>query len=197
MPSVKQNQNHKKSRKVTIQTLDSSEVTDEAKKANEEVSDDTIRRRPYHNVEEPVKSESIQSESIQSEPVKEENEQGSKKSIFSQLNLVLEIAKQAQNKIPKVSDVAAMASYGSYVGVNLVKSKFPKSTALVEKVATDWVNDGDFKELPIDTPLVQHYVAQGLKQAKTVEKKIEERLDQTGVLTVAKHQLQRLKKILK
>lgn len=56
-----------------------------------------------------------------------------------------------------------------FQGSDHLKSQFPKSFALVEEVANDWLKDGDFKNLPIEQPLVQFYVGEGLRKVKVIE----------------------------
>lgn len=59
-----------------------------------------------------------------------------------------------------------------FQGSDHLKSQFPKSFALVEEVANDWVKDGDFKNLPIEQPLVQFYVGEGLRKVKAIEQTV-------------------------
>jgi len=61
-----------------------------------------------------------------------------------------------------------------FFGSELVRSRFPKSFALAEAVATDWAYDGQFDHLPIQNPLAQFAAQKGLLQAKQVEKKVVE-----------------------
>lgn len=64
----------------------------------------------------------------------------------------------------------------------LVRSKVPKAFEVAENVAEEWVNDGNFENIPVGHPLAQITVAAGLRKAKEVEKKLEER----GVFAMAK-----------
>lgn len=75
----------------------------------------------------------------------------------------------------------------------MVRDKIPKTFELAEKVATDWVNNGEFKDLPIEQPLAQYFVGEGLRRAKDVEKKVTDKLNETGVLPIVKSQLEVLK----
>ena len=70
----------------------------------------------------------------------------------------------SENEKPKVAI--------HFPGSELVRAKFPKSFDVAEAVATDWVHGGEFKELPIDQPLVQYVTQKGLQQAKEIEKKV-------------------------
>ncbi|MGZ3742619.1 MAG: hypothetical protein ACXWRE_11485 [Pseudobdellovibrionaceae bacterium] len=65
---------------------------------------------------------------------------------------------------------------------DVVRAKLPKAFNLAENVAEEWVNDGDFENVPLPHPLAQLTVAAGLRKAKEVEKKLEEK----GVFTIAK-----------
>lgn len=64
----------------------------------------------------------------------------------------------------------------------LVRAKVPKAFEVAENVAEEWVNDGNFENIPVGHPLAQITVAAGLRKAKEVEKKLEER----GVFAMAK-----------
>lgn len=63
-----------------------------------------------------------------------------------------------------------------------VRAKVPKAFDLAENVAEEWVNDGNFENVPLKHPLAQLTVAAGLRKVKEVEKKLEEK----GVFTLAK-----------
>ncbi len=64
----------------------------------------------------------------------------------------------------------------------LVRSKAPKAFEVAENVAEEWVNNGNFENIPVGHPLAQITVAAGLRKAKEVEKKLEEK----GVFAMAK-----------
>jgi len=64
----------------------------------------------------------------------------------------------------------------------LVRAKVPKAFEVAENVAEEWVNDGNFENIPVGHPLAQITVAAGLRKAKEVEKKLEEK----GVFAMAK-----------
>jgi len=64
----------------------------------------------------------------------------------------------------------------------LVRAKVPKAFEVAENVAEEWVNDGRFENIPVGHPLAQMTVAAGLRKAKEVEKKLEEK----GVFMMAK-----------
>lgn len=83
------------------------------------------------------------------------------------------------------------------MGTAMVKSSFPKPFELAEKVVEDWKQDGDFSELPIDQPLLQFYLGLGLRKAKQTEKKLEHKLEVTGVLPVVRQQLNKAQKYFK
>lgn len=76
------------------------------------------------------------------------------------------------------SDIYHLEFYGS----ELVRLKAPKLMEVAEKVAFDWVNDKDFENIQVGHPVAQIALAQGLKTAKKVEKKLEEK----GVIALAK-----------
>ena len=64
----------------------------------------------------------------------------------------------------------------------LVRAYVPKAMDVAEKVATDWKKDGSFMNLGIDNPYANMAVSLGLKKAKELEKK----LDEKGVLSVVR-----------
>jgi hypothetical protein len=69
---------------------------------------------------------------------------------------------------------------------NLIRDKVPKVFEVAETVAEEWVNDGTFEKVleavPAAHPLTQITVAAGLRKAKDVEKKLEEK----GVFAMAR-----------
>lgn len=60
----------------------------------------------------------------------------------------------------------------NFPGSEILRAKLPSTFDVADQIATDWVNDGRFEELPLKSPLAQYFVAKGLRQAKDVEKKI-------------------------
>jgi hypothetical protein len=59
-----------------------------------------------------------------------------------------------------------------FAGSELIRAKFPKPFAVAETIATDWVHDGRFEDLPLGHPLAQYFAAKGLRKAKEMEKKV-------------------------
>lgn len=70
----------------------------------------------------------------------------------------------------------------NFVGSDLLKAKAPKAFELAETIADEWVKDGQFEGLPVGHPLAQLAAAYGLRKAKNVEKKLEEK----GVFMMAR-----------
>ncbi len=64
----------------------------------------------------------------------------------------------------------------------LIRERVPKAFEVAEKVATDWKNEGNFADLGITHPVAGIVAAQALTKAKEVEKKLEEK----GVISMAK-----------
>jgi hypothetical protein len=60
----------------------------------------------------------------------------------------------------------------NFPGSEVLRAKFPKSFEAAESVATDWVNDGKFDQIPVGNPLAKAAVQQGLLKAKEIEKKV-------------------------
>ena len=69
-----------------------------------------------------------------------------------------------------------------FYGSEIIKDKAPQVFEFAETVATDWVNNGRFDNIPISHPLAKAATAYGLRKAKNVEKKLEEK----GVFMIAK-----------
>jgi hypothetical protein len=59
-----------------------------------------------------------------------------------------------------------------FTGSELIRAKFPRPFDIVEKVATDWVHDGDFSKIPLGHPLAEYAAQESLKQAKKLEKQV-------------------------
>ncbi len=70
----------------------------------------------------------------------------------------------------------------NFYGSEIIKHKAPQVFEFAESVATDWVNNGRFENIPISHPLAKAATAYGLRKAKNVEKKLEEK----GVFMIAK-----------
>lgn len=68
-----------------------------------------------------------------------------------------------------------------FPGHEVLKSRLPKAIQLAEAVAEEWKKDGDFNGLPVGHPLTQVALGLGLRKAKDIEKKLEEK----GVFTMA------------
>ncbi len=64
----------------------------------------------------------------------------------------------------------------------VLRAQAPKAFDVVEKVATDWKNEGKFTDIGLPHPLADALASQALQKAKQVEKKLEEK----GVFTLAK-----------
>lgn len=59
-----------------------------------------------------------------------------------------------------------------FSGSEILRAKFPKPFAVAESIATDWLKDGSFDELPVDHPLAKYFATKGLRKAKEIEKKV-------------------------
>lgn len=69
-----------------------------------------------------------------------------------------------------------------FPGSDLIRAKAPQVMDVADEVVDQWKKDGDFEGLPVGHPLAQIAVATGLRKAKEVEKKLEEK----GVFAMAK-----------
>lgn len=59
-----------------------------------------------------------------------------------------------------------------FSGSEILRAKFPKPFAVAESIATDWLKDGNFDELPVEHPLAKYFATKGLRKAKEIEKKV-------------------------
>lgn len=64
---------------------------------------------------------------------------------------------------------------------------------IADTVVKDWKNDGPFDDVPVGNPLAQMLTARGLRKAKDIEKKLEEK----GVFAMAQMGLSVIKSKLK
>src|SRR4051812_40397239 len=69
-----------------------------------------------------------------------------------------------------------------FYGSELLKKRVPQAYELAEAVVEEWKNDGSFQKLPLNNSLAQFVAAVTLKNAKQLEKSLEER----GVFTMAR-----------
>lgn len=89
-------------------------------------------------------------------------------------------------KTEATAEQAAPADDGkvhlNFYGSDILKAKAPKAFELAETIADEWAKDGQFEGLPVGHPLAQLAAAYGLRKAKKVEKKLEEK----GVFMMAR-----------
>jgi len=60
----------------------------------------------------------------------------------------------------------------NFPGSEILRAKFPHSFDVAEAVATDWIHDGQFNELPVENIVAKVAVQKGLRKAKELEKKV-------------------------
>lgn len=73
-----------------------------------------------------------------------------------------------------------------FYGSELLKKNAPQAYKFAEVVVAEWKKDGSFNKLPLNNSLAQLVAAVTLKNAKQIEKKLEER----GVFMMAKSGLE-------
>jgi hypothetical protein len=93
------------------------------------------------------------------------------------VEIVEAITEEMAQEIPERKKIHIEFPYSE-----VVRAKVPKAFEVAENVAEEWVNDGNFENVPVGHPLAQITVAAGLRKAKEVEKKLEEK----GVFMMAK-----------
>ncbi|MEK6774332.1 MAG: hypothetical protein AABY64_10350 [Bdellovibrionota bacterium] len=69
-----------------------------------------------------------------------------------------------------------------FYGSDILKQKAPTAFELAENVAEEWVNDGRFEDIPVESPLAKAFATYSLRKAKKIEKKLEEK----GVIALVK-----------
>jgi len=104
-----------------------------------------------------------------------------------------EVPPQEGNKRKKGSRSDSQKIHIEFPYSEVVRDKIPGVFNLAETVAEEWVNDGEFQSLPVGHPLAQAVVGFGFRKAKDVEKK----LDEKGVLSLAKMSFELVKSKLK
>ena len=64
-----------------------------------------------------------------------------------------------------------------FYGKDYLAKRFPESIAIVDRLANEWIQDGNFEFLPITNVRAKTLVVDGLKWARTFEKKIEKTIE--------------------
>lgn len=88
------------------------------------------------------------------------------------------------SEVTTAEEEAAQESFRiEFPGSQIVREKAPKVAEVADAIYDQWKKDGDFQGLPLPVnPMAQAAVGLGLRKAKDLEKKLEEK----GVFTVAK-----------
>jgi hypothetical protein len=73
-----------------------------------------------------------------------------------------------------------------FYGSELLKKNAPQAYEFAEAVVSEWKKDGSFSKLPLNNSFAQLVASVTLKNAKQIEKKLEER----GVFMMAKSGLE-------
>jgi hypothetical protein len=84
---------------------------------------------------------------------------------------------QEQQTQAQAEQISAQAEQVNKVEINfpgseVIRAKFPLPFDIAESVATDWMNDGKFADLPVKHPLAKTMAQQGLLKAKEIETKV-------------------------
>jgi hypothetical protein len=104
-----------------------------------------------------------------------------------------EVPPQGKNQGGQKSGSGSHKIHIEFPYSDLVRDKIPGVFNLAETVAEEWVSNGEFQSLPVGHPLAQAVVGFGLRKAKDVEKK----LDEKGVFSMAKIGIELVKSKLK
>lgn len=81
----------------------------------------------------------------------------------------------------------------NFYGSELLRARAPKAFEVADAIADEWMKDGSFEALPVGHPLAQVAAQVGLRKAKDIEKKLEEK----GVFMFARMGYQYAKSKLK
>jgi hypothetical protein len=73
-------------------------------------------------------------------------------------------------------------SHLEFYGSEIIRQKAPKVMEVADQVVDEWKKDGNFDSIQVGHPLASMAVGRGLRKAKEVEKKLEEK----GVFAMAK-----------
>lgn len=155
MPSIKDFEKKKKAQE-SQKTAENRKVKKQAKSISEDQDMETPKRRPS---KEEVKTSVTEPETIVSE------ELNSKDTVeeMDNINPGNAAGIEEEKEIPQI--------HIEFPGSFILRSKFEKTFETLDKVATDWINDGDFEGLQVGHPLLQIAAAKSLKKAKEIEKK--------------------------
>ena len=69
-----------------------------------------------------------------------------------------------------------------FFGSDILRAQAPEVMKIADTIADDWVKDGDFDKIPLGNHVAEALVGKGLRKAKEVEKKLEEK----GVFLMAR-----------
>ncbi len=175
MPSIKEFEHHKKkelnkkNQKIATTKMESSEdvIVENLK---EDVKMEAHKRRPSKEPKSAPKHKTeIDSEGIIVEDLRAEEQVIETNSVSDSFDD--SSASELQKKI-----------IVEFPGSSLLRSQFSKTFNNMDKIATDWVNDGDFEGLEVGHPLLQIAASKSLKKAKEIEKKAQN----TQAYTMAK-----------
>lgn len=174
MPSIKDFEKKKKAQEIQKKAEHKKEKK-EAKSKSEDYEMETPKRRPSketHGKSHPnlaSEPENIVSAELSSQDSVEEKDSISSENAAGAESMS-STSSTSETEDP-VFEQASSQIHVEFPGSFILRSKFGKAFETMDKVATDWVNDGDFEGLPVGHPLLQIAAAKSLKKAKDLEKK--------------------------
>lgn len=80
-----------------------------------------------------------------------------------------------------------------FLGREMIEAKAPKTIKALDQIVNDWKHEGDFSKVDLGLPLAESVLGVGLRKAKKVEKKLEEK----GVFMMAQIGIEYAKSKLK
>lgn len=194
MPSIKDfNKKNKEAEQQEFDLTSTKEEKDHKKK--------TKKRRPHlENAEKQELASDSPSDSQTHSETSEQLESSVQQNVDENAESTVEVKEsqtsegheEPQSEQEKVIKITDLPGYWG-LGAGMVKAAAPKVVDVIENVATEWVNDGNFYNVPVGHPIAQYAVGEALRNVKKVEKKLEEK----GVFMMAQIGVDYLKSKIK
>ena len=185
MPSIKDFEN--KANKKTSED-DSLDLETKSKKSR------SPRRRPGRDEAEEVSSEENTVKAETAEEAAEAFDSFNPTHLEADHETLREMEQETASASEEKKESPFKTIHVKLMGKDLLTIETPeKLVELADTVVEDWKNDGPFEALPVGNPIAQLVAAKGLRKAKDLEKKLEEK----GVFAMAQMGLAVIKSKLK
>lgn len=149
-----------------------------------QITEQQLKRRPGRNeagiskpkVESPYKVvdvENLQKESLMETQDQNQAEGQSQAEVKEPLHSEIKSESQTQSQTQSQAQTDSKSKVEiTFPGSEVIRSRFPLPFEIAEVVAADWINNGNFENLPVQHPLGKTVATKGLKKAKELEQKI-------------------------